>query len=94
MNISEKSEKLVLILTFIAIFYTISDILFGEWTFEQASLFQTTLMILFNYKENVLEEALAWEMYDLLFLIGYLFIFLSAFSVTALISRTFQESKP
>ncbi len=51
--------------------------------------------IIFNYKENVLGEefALTWELYDLLFVIGYLFIFASAIRIIGLMSGTFETKE-
>ena len=48
--------------------------------------------ILYNWKENVIGEALNWEIYDLLFLFSYMFISMGAFSVIALLTREFKET--
>jgi len=49
--------------------------------------------IVFTWKENVSGVILTWEYYDLLFLIGYIFIYISAFSIISIMSRTFQKNE-
>ena len=49
--------------------------------------------ITFNYVENVLETESLFELYDLMFLAGYLFILISALSVINIMTKTFDSEK-
>lgn len=47
--------------------------------------------ILFNWVENVVSETQLFELYDLIFLIGYIFICLSGLSIINVMSKSFVE---
>lgn len=48
--------------------------------------------ILFYWMENVVKETTTFDFYDLLFIIGFIFIYISALSVISLMTKTFEES--
>lgn len=48
--------------------------------------------ILFNWVESIVEETATFELYDLLFLIGYVFIYIGALAVINIMTKTFEAS--